>query len=206
MKKVILIVVLVCVSIVLKAQTYYNGHEYVDMGLSVKWATCNVGADSFKGNGDYFAWGEISPKNNFSEDNYRYHSNPSTLPPYADAASVNWGGSWRMPTLEELQELMDNCTYDAGSYGEVSGYRFVSKINGNSIFFPDTGSCDENGFAKVGVLGTYWLSSLNTENSQYAYFFVCDEGMIATILLWQNSEVYTNSYSRYIGRTIRPVF
>ncbi len=71
----------------------YNGHEYVDLGLSVKWATCNVGATKPEEYGNYYAWGETTTKSSYAESNYTYSNSPTTLPLNKDAASVNMGGS-----------------------------------------------------------------------------------------------------------------
>lgn len=100
-----------------------NGHEWVDLGLSVKWATCNVGAIQPEEFGDYFAWGEVETKAIYNWDTYKYYddfnltkytSNDSktVLDPEDDAATVNWGGAWRMPTKAEQDELRNNCTWD----------------------------------------------------------------------------------------------
>ncbi|MBO5849722.1 MAG: hypothetical protein J6Q47_00385, partial [Paludibacteraceae bacterium] len=108
-----------------------NGHEYVDLGLSVKWATCNVGATRPEYFGNYYAWGETTPNTDYDWDNYKWCNGSSTtmtkyctdsdygtvdnktvLDKEDDAAAVNMGGSWRMPTLEEWTELIDNCTWE----------------------------------------------------------------------------------------------
>lgn len=103
-------------------------YEYVDLGLSVKWATCNVGATKPEDYGDYFAWGETEPKQTFTEDNYLYTgSAPLTLPLSADAAYVNWGGSWRMPTQTEQDELRTECTWEWITQNGVSGCKVTSK-------------------------------------------------------------------------------
>ena len=102
----------------------YNGYGYVDLGLSVKWATCNVGADSPEDYGDYFAWGETKPKLSYTEENYTYTDSPETLSSIRDAASVNMGGSWRMPTLKEL---IDKCTWTWTTLNGVEGYEVKSK-------------------------------------------------------------------------------
>ena len=119
----------------------HNGHEYVDLGLpsGLKWATCNVGAIKPEEYGDYFAWGEIKPKQRYDDDNYTYKSNPETLPLSADAANVNWGGKWRMPTKAEQDELRNYCTWEWTTLNGEKGYKVISKKNGNSIFLPAAG-------------------------------------------------------------------
>ncbi len=96
-----------------EANCIIDGHECVDMGLSVKWATCNVGASIPEEVGDYFAWGEVLPKEKYSNENSITYGDP-TIGNIAgnaqyDAATANWGGSWRIPTEEELRELKNKC-------------------------------------------------------------------------------------------------
>ncbi len=156
-----------------------NGHEYVDLGLpsGTLWATCNIGANSPEEYGDYFAWGETETKSYYERDNYKwgvYNDDDSgdcgmtqynktdgktTLDVADDAASVNWGGSWRMPTRQQLQELILECTWTQKSGGyEVEG------TNGNMIFIPFAGflmgSANDNDVAGEGCF--YWSSSVNT--------------------------------------------
>ncbi|MBR5323603.1 MAG: SUMF1/EgtB/PvdO family nonheme iron enzyme [Muribaculaceae bacterium] len=147
-----------------------NAHEYVDLGLSVKWATCNVGANTPEEYGDYFAWGETTTKSPYSDTNYKYSLNPSTLPLSADAAHVNWGGKWRMPTKAEYDELMSitNCTWIWTTQKGVSGYKVTSNVNGNTIFLPAAGFRDNGDLYDAGSHGYYWLSSLYTGISCYA--------------------------------------
>lgn len=128
----------------------HKGHEYVDLGLSVKWATCNIGANSPEEYGDYFAWGEINSKDIYSMDNYKYANmgnltkynhidNKTTLDFDDDAARVNWGGKWRMPSVNECMELVKNCDIDIIEMNGVDCYKFTSKIEGytdKNIFLP----------------------------------------------------------------------
>lgn len=160
-----------------------GNHEYVDLGLSVKWATCNVGATKPEEYGDYFAWGETQPKdyNDWStykwcigsyntltkyntSSSYGTVDNKTVLAKTDDAATVNWGGSWRMPTDTEWTELRENCTWTWTTYG----YRVTSKKNGNSIFLPAKLSYD----SKVGVYylrDYYWSSSLIADSPDCAW-------------------------------------
>ncbi len=170
----------------------HNGHEYVDLGLSVKWATCNVGADSPEEYGDYFAWGETSPQEECSPSTYKYNygdkylltkyctdssygtvDNKTTLELLDDAAYVNWGGKWRMPTAEEIDELIDtnNCTLTWIERRGVNGYKVKSKKNGNSIFLPAAGCRFDGSLYNACRGGDYWSSSLSTDASNFAYFF-----------------------------------
>ena len=134
-----------------------NGHAYVDMGNGLKWATMNIGASTPLDYGDYFAWGETGPKTVYSSDNY--------LPggSFVDAASENWGGSWRMPTYKEWETLISTCTlkqaYKAVDDTQVFiGYNLVAS-NGNSIFFPATGYKSGTEMYLEGVKGYYWSST-----------------------------------------------
>jgi hypothetical protein len=169
-----------------------GNHEYVDLGLSVKWATCNVGATKPEEYGDYFAWGETQPKdcNDWStykwcigsyntltkyntSSSYGTVDNKTVLAKTDDAATVNWGGSWRMPTDTEWTELRENCTWtwttQNSEYGyRVHGYRVTSKKNGNSIFLPAKLSYhSEAGFYSFS--GDYWSSSLIADSPDCAW-------------------------------------
>ena len=154
---------------------YENGHGYVDLGLSVKWATCNVGASSPTDYGSYFAWGETRTKSDYSWSTYfdtsdggstffKYATNKkTTLDLSDDAAHANWGGSWRMPTRAEQDELREKCTWTLTTQNGVKGYKVSSKRNGNSIFLPAAGSRDGGALRFGGSYGGYWSSSLETE-------------------------------------------
>lgn len=119
-----------------------NHVHAVDLGLSVKWACCNVGANSPEEYGDYFAWGETTPKSTYTFENSKtYKKNIGDISGNAayDAATANWGGSWRMPTYDECQELVDKCTWQWTTQNGVKGCKVTSNKNGNSIFLPATG-------------------------------------------------------------------
>ena len=154
-----------------KKKHVMNGHEYVDLGLpsGLMWATCNVGASSPEGYGDFFAWGETSPKESYTWDTYKWGtgSNPSkynetdnktTLDLADDAARQNWGGGWRMPTKEEWDELWTNCSKTWTAKEGVNGY-LLSGTNGNSLFLPAAGHY--GGFG-ANENGSYWSSSFYT--------------------------------------------
>lgn len=160
-----------------------NGHEYVDLGLSVKWATCNVGATSPQGYGKYYAWGETETAldDNYSLSNCStsglnysqlqsqgYIDEDGNLTPEHDAATVNWGGDWRMPTIAEMQELIDKCTWEWTTHRGVNGYKVTSKDNGNYIFLPAVGGCSELSISGVGSYGNYWSSAPIKSNDTYA--------------------------------------
>ena len=119
-----------------------GGYGYVDLGLSVKWATCNVGAKSPEDYGSYFAWGETTKKDTYTKENSKTKGKSfgdiSGNSAY-DAARANWGSTWRLPTKAECQELIDNCTWTLTTYNGKKGYKVVSKKNNNSIFLPAAG-------------------------------------------------------------------
>ena len=191
----------------------YNGHAYVDLGLSVKWATCNVGANNPEEYGNYYAWGETTPKTTYDWSTYKWCNgsddtmtkyctdsdygtvdNKTVLDPKDDAASVNMGGSWRMPTIEEQQELINECTWTWTTRNSVKGYLVTSKINGNSIFLPAAGYRGSSGLHDAGSFGYYWSSSLSTYYSDDAYY------------LYFNSDDVSWSYdNRYCGLSVRGV-
>ena len=173
-----------------------NGHEYVDLGLSVKWATCNVGANSPEEYGDYFAWGETETKSEYTQANsltYGKSLNDISGNPQYDAATANWGGDWRMPTKDELNELRNNCTLEWITEDDVNGYKVTSNINGNSIFLPATGYRYGISYEDAGSIGYYW-SSMPHENNNGAYY-----------LYFWNGAKYIGDNNRYRGQTIRPV-
>ena len=168
---------------------YLLEYDYVDLGLpsGLKWAKCNVGATSPEQAGLYFAWGETT---GYTADDVTsgvrlfiqnvYDTGPAAsikndLTLEQDAAHVNLGGNWRMPTKDEYQELLDNCdvvwTADYNGTG-VAGKVFTSKVNGNSVFFPATGECYNSSVDYVGERGYYWSANFGmTIYDAYKLFF-----------------------------------
>lgn len=190
-----------------------KGHAYVDLGLSVKWATCNVGAESPEDYGDYFAWGETQPKSYYdlstykwcegsydtitkycNDSNYGTVDNKTILELSDDAANANWGGSWRMPTKAEQEELRNKCTWTWEQKNGVNGYT-VTGQNGNSIFLPAAGSRYVSSLYDAGSYGYYWSSSLYTYSSNDAFY----------LSFLSSNAGSTSSSSRYYGRSVRPV-
>ncbi|MBQ7945571.1 MAG: hypothetical protein IJ280_02495 [Bacteroidales bacterium] len=190
------------------------GHTWVDLGLpsGLKWATCNVGATSPEEFGDYFAWGETVPKDNYDWSTYKYLNgssstftkyntdssrgsvdNKTTLELSDDAAHVNWGGKWRMPTKAEQDELRNNCDWTRISFNGVIGYD-VKGPNGNRIFLPVAGYRDGTSVCDLFSLGGCWSSSLKESEPGYAFNLGFYEGSI---------DWYYNFRSN--GRTVRAV-
>ncbi len=144
-----------------------NGHEYVDLGLSVKWATHNIGAIGPVYKGEYFAWGEITGKNN--ENNAYNDVSDIAGNPLYDAARANWGGTWRLPTKDEICELIEKCKWKWIKADE--GYR-ITGPNGNSIFLPANGIITSVGLYLVGYSGDYWSPTHDNSNSRsYNLYF-----------------------------------
>lgn len=189
-----------------------KGHEYVDLGLSVKWATCNVGASSPEEYGDYYAWGETKTKDVYDWNTYKWcQGSENTLTKYCtdnwdgmvdnktilessdDVAHVKWGGSWRMPTDEEMIELRENCTWTWITQNGKNG-RKVTGPNGHSIFLPAAGFRYNSSLNSAGSYGYCWSSSLNTSYSYGAYFLGFD-----------SDNVNRGNLNRYYGLSVRPV-
>ena len=150
----------------------HNGYEWVDLGLSVKWATCNVGANSPSDYGDYYGWGETSTKSSYTEENnntYGKSMNDIRGNSSYDVARAKWGGSWRLPTEAEFQELLDKCTWTWTTQGGHNGYK-VTGNNGKSIFLPAADYRFETSPNNVGEDGYYWSSTPHESNTYFAYY------------------------------------
>ncbi|MBR5982399.1 MAG: leucine-rich repeat protein, partial [Bacteroidales bacterium] len=173
-------------------------HNYVDLGLPslIMWATANVGSTTPDGSGDYFAWGETSQKDGYYyTDNYyySYSDNPDTLPASADVASVNWNEEWRMPTKEDLQELVDNCDATWIDVDGLRGMQFTAS-NGNSIFLPAVGHHGEYSYIYDYGKGYYMSSSIGENTSNFSDIFISSAGSSIS-----ESE-------RYHGYSVRAIF
>lgn len=192
-------------------------YAYVDLGLpsGLLWAICNVGAISPEESGDYFAWGEIQPKEYYDWSTYQYCNgtentltkycwysgngyngftdNLIVLEPEDDAATANWSTDWRMPTEEEWVELYQNTTTIWTTWNGVFGLLFTAS-NNNSIFMPATGYRRESDFYFVGVQGNYWSSSLSLGRPEYARSFN-----------FNSAYVGIGGCYRRAGQCIRPV-
>ncbi len=177
--------------------------EAVDLGLSVKWATCNVGANTPEAYGNYYAWGETTTKSDYLWDNYKYGDGTTfskynttdgktTLETVDDIAAVNWGGSWRMPTSAEWEELIEKCTWTWTTQNGVNGYKV--KATNDSIFLPVAGYRFREYTLGADNTGHYWSSSLNTDTLNMAHQVYFD-----------SHNVYRFNSDRYIGLAVRPV-
>ncbi len=194
--------------------------EAIDLGLSVKWATFNIGASKPEEYGDYFAWGEMVKKDGvYKWTNYKWcNGTVDTITKYTktdglsvlelgesegesidDAARAQWGGLWRMPTEYELLELLDpeKCQWEWTSLNGINGYYITSLVPGygdRSIFLPAAGLCGGTGVNNVGDYGVYWTSSLYTEEESRAIFLQFDK-----------ESAFRSKFFRFRGQTIRPV-
>ena len=167
-----------------------NGYEYVDLGLSVMWATTNIGAARPESYGNYYAWGETETKSEYRNDNH-YIGAGSDLLDSSDAAHVNWGGNWRIPTKAEFEELRDRCSWDYMKISGTPGFN-VTGPNGNSIFLPYAGNKQYDQSDKVGEAGYYMSKS--SDESYYAYCLYIDAGTVEV-----------DSYTLHFGRSVRAV-
>ncbi len=190
----------------------------VDLGLSVKWASRNLGALSADDFGDFFAWGEVESKDRYTQDNYKYYVNSnykvlgddySISGSQYDAALVNWGGIWRMPTRKEMQELLDNCTWSYGQLNGVNGYFITSEKEGNNnrIFMPMAGYKSDMSHTRT-TYGSYFTATLNGESTTYAHtlwFSSSNQGIDSTSVNRYGNYTGGQSANRYFGRSIRAV-
>lgn len=187
-----------------------GGHAYVDLGLpsGTMWATTNIGASSPEGYGNYYAWGETTTKSTYTLSNYFDRSNGSysiyypgggltELQTNHDAAYVNWGSNWCMPTNVQMEELVRECTHTWTTRNGVNGYELVGK-NGNSIFLP-AGGCYQyyNDYTPidVGTRGCYWTRILHSN----------DEDLAMAFIIMSSLNNYNAGWNRYYGYSVRPV-
>lgn len=198
-----------------------NHPHAIDLGLpsGTKWACCNVGANFPAEYGDYFAWGEITSKSSFTWYNYKWclggdnynltkYCNDSDygtvdgrteLESEDDAAYVNWGTEWRMPSLSQIYELLDNCTSEWTTVNGRGGYVFKSNINGMAVFFPAAGwPNNKGGVDEVGTGGNYWLSSMSKNFRQ-------DYALILGFRYGNMGMLTVAYYSRKWGSSVRAV-
>ncbi len=194
-----------------------DDHEWVDLGLpsGTLWATCNVGASAPEEFGDYFAWGETKPRDFYDWTAYDWSAGSSTtMTKYCtsssygyegftdgkteldledDAAYVNWGKKWRMPTYEQHTELYTQCTWTWTTQNGVKGY-LVTGPNGNTMFVPAAGYHSERSHYSAGTEGRYWLSTLYSDRADHSYCLYFNSGSVS----WDDSR-------RYRGFSVRAV-
>ena len=198
----------------------HNGFEYVDLGLpsGTKWARCNVGADKETDCGLYFSWGEtegydsIINTKQFSLKYYKfsYHYSNSAFTKYNetdgkmvldledDAAYVNMGGRWHMPSKEQIKELIANTevtwVIDYNGSG-ASGKLLTSNINGNNLFLPACGYLFNESHIMINIFGRFWSNSISHSNFEESF-----------CLSFDSSTTYVCDGFRYMGRCVRGVF
>jgi hypothetical protein len=204
---------------ILVADKTPDGVEAVDLGLpsGLKWASCNVGTTTPEGSGDFYAWGEVKTKANYAWSTYKYAKNKKnlltkyctkstygyndftddkkTLELEDDAAHVNWGGVWRMPTSAEWAELSNNCTWTWTTQNNVNGYLVKSNTNNNSIFLPAAGYYTGTTLTNAGSNGYYWSTSLGSSVAPFN----------ARAREFDSTSQGSNNIARCYGLSIRPV-
>ena len=191
-------------------------HDYVDLGLSVKWATTNIGAQKAEDYGNYFAWGETKSKTTYDWTTYKFCNGAAkTITKYNayseygivdslyalelddDVAHIRWGGNWRMPTFQECKELIDSCTCTWTDINGVNGYMFSSNRKGYedcSIFLPASGHIYGTNTFNVGAWAYYPSSSLSGPDMSSTIHFKEDR---------ESPNIFVGY--RYCGFPVRPV-
>ena len=216
----------------------YSKLEYVDLGLPVKWATCNLGASAPEEYGDYFAWGELKPKNKYTTDNYRFGSgvpfkkyqsdtkvvvkhlfranetktvgdNKSVLDAEDDAAAVQLGGKWHIPTPRDFRQLIDCCTWTWTSIHDVTGYIVQSEKKGYKdrwIFLPACGfKIDKHPAVDTQSGASYLTASLKKGGSDFAITLQFPHTASAGFWRRDTDPCFISQSVRYSGHAIRPV-
>ncbi len=199
-------------------------HDYVDLGLpsGTLWATCNVGANAPEEYGKYFAWGEAEDKSSYAWDSYKYCYLSNSVPmftkycnksqygkagftddltellPDDDAATVQWGKGWQMPTAAQFEELInsDYTTYEKTTLNGIKGCKYTSKFNGNSIFLPFAGEYLKTGLSYENQYACYWARSVSLVD--------CRQGRNFTYLGSEGRYDILKDY-RNNGCSVRPV-
>lgn len=227
MKKIIFIVIAILLPIVLPAQNINNSndgfeaagnekqqeqqdsvatektevkdkHAYVDLGLSVLWAACNIGANRPEDCGEYYSWGETATKVSYIENKcstWNVAMANITGDSKYDVAAKIWGNGWRTPSKTEIEELINNTTSEWIVSNYVPGLKVTSKRNGNSIFFPACGYRIGNGIPTTGSYGGYWSATPDDSENKFAF----------SIIITPESGLGYNWYGRYAGFCIRPI-
>ena len=198
----------------------HYGYELINLGLpsGTLWANMNVGASQPMDFGNYYAWGEVETKDSYTKGNYKYGTlnigvDFDIAGTEYDAAHVNMGGAWRMPTKNQFDELLENCeTPKWTSQDGVTGYQLISKINGNSIFFPAAGMMDGTSKIKPVSGGCYFSSTLGGDRSNNVWTLYWQKDRSSDIHIKASEvdywlfESHDRPYKRYYGGSIRAVF
>ena len=201
-------------------------HEYVDLGLSVKWATCNIGASNPIEHGNTFSWGETIEGKNHNWESYKYSRDESSyITKYCDnetigvvdrktklelsddAANLKWGPNWRIPTKTEFEELMNKCSWKKEKVDEVEGFRVVGK-NGNSIFLPFNGFITHE--KKLDGHNVLINRKIHVVKNGSGYYWTSSLDVNNPKMAWgfviNPNTQGMNIYERYCGLYIRPVY
>lgn len=187
-----------------------NKRESVDLGLSVKWATCNIGASKPSDSGNYYWWGHTKTAKNYIGQKCIDTPTAAPLPrikvsanlvPQNDVAHVQWGGSWRMPTKEEALELVNLCSWERVTVDDVVGYK-VTGPNGNSIFLPSAGYIGINSIMSPNSC-MYWTSTSSDSKWETTFY----TPLVYIINVFNEGSVIKNvtEETRFTGLPVRPV-
>lgn len=187
--------------------------EAIDLGLSVKWANCNMGANKPEEYGNHYAWNEVIPKNIYNWDTYKwYKRNKKTSIKYNinnnyniinnkivfnskdNNAYVNLNNIWRIPTKNEWEELFENCTCTWTIRNDIKGYEITSKINSNFIFLPTAGYHQDSNLYDMGISGHYWSSLPNIDDLNCAW-----------TIYFNSNYISKGTVFYFYGLSVRPV-
>ena len=185
--------------------TSQQSDPVTDLGLSVKWANCNLGANVPEEIGEYYAWGETSTKSEYTDLNYfdasysryRLSGNTKISGTSKDVAYLKLGKDWRMPTAAEIKELVNNCTWTKETLNGVNGVRGTAS-NGNSIFLPATGMF-AGGKIEISSWGYYWSGTFHSDAQKTSTY-------ASILMFYDNGKVSASNYFRFEGMAIRPVY
>ena len=175
----------------------HNGHEFVDLGLSVKWATCNIGADYPEEMGTYYSWAEIDSKNYYDIKScqlWKRRVDDISGDSTRDAAQFHWGSKWRIPTKKDIYELISKCKWEWTTLLRSKGYKIIGP-NGNSIFLPASGTKENSQKSGLQIEGFYWSSTPDQVYTQNAF-----------VIYFNSTKIMECREYRHLGHCIRPVW
>ncbi|MCC8120192.1 MAG: DUF1566 domain-containing protein [Bacteroidales bacterium] len=187
---------------------FIGGHGFVDLGIGIKWATCNLGASSPSEYGNFYAWGETATKNSYDEENsttYNIKTDDISGKSTYDVARLMWGDTWRLPTKDEFEILLTQCVWTEITEKGHKGMK-VTGPNGNSIFLPATGVRVGKKLNNRGSCGYYWSSTPYTDEDNYniphpSWDIIKNQ----SIMLWSHKWPSIGGVGRASGYAIRPV-